>query len=84
MVWDGTKVGNGVSWNLHNEPDPACPPECVGNYVKGKSMLDASSYEVLHACSPSKEIAGTCILILDRVMLRKTGKKKSFNKIVRG
>ena len=84
MGWDGTKAKKGVSWKLHNEPEPACPRECVGDYVKGASMPDASASEVLHTCSPGKEVAGTGSPILDRVTLRNHGKKKSVSDIVRG
>ena len=42
MGWDGTESEKGVSWKLHNEPDPACPHEYVGNYAKRTNMSDAS------------------------------------------
>ena len=54
MGWDGTEEEKGVSWKLHNELYPACPQECVGNYVKGKSMPDASASEVFHTCSTAR------------------------------
>ena len=58
----------------------------VGNDVKGakESMPDASASEVLHTCSPGKEIDGTGSPILDRVTLGKPGTKKSFADILRG
>ena len=69
---------------MYNEPDPDFPQECVRDYVKGDIILDASSYEVLHTCSPSKEISGTGSPLLDQLALRMPGKKKSFADIVRG
>ena len=83
MGWDGAEAEKEVSWKLHNKLDPACPQECVGNKVKGTSVPDASAYEVLHTCSPTKEIAGTGSPILDRVTLGKPGNKNSFADIVR-
>ena len=32
--------------------------QAVGNSVKGTSMPDASASEVLHTCSPAKEMPG--------------------------
>ena len=83
MGWDGTEAEKGLSWKLQNELYPACPQECVGDYVKETSMSDASSYEVLHTCSPAKEIAGTGSPILNRMVLGKLEKKNSFPDIVR-
>ena len=83
MGWDGTEARKGVLWKLHNDLDPACPQEFVGNYVERKSMPDASSSEVLHTYSPAKEIAGTGTPILDWMALGKPGKKNSFSDIVK-
>ena len=33
MGWDRIETENSVSWKLHKESDPACPQECVGNYI---------------------------------------------------
>ena len=80
--WDGTEAEKGVSWKLYSALDLALPHECVGDYVKGTSMPDASASEVLHTCSPAKEIAGTGSPILDRMTLGKLGKKNSFADIL--
>ena len=48
MGWDRTKAEKGVPWKLHNEPDTACPQQCVRNYVKGMSIPGASVSEILH------------------------------------
>ena len=71
----------GVPRKLHNDLDTAFPQDYVGNYVKGTSIPDASAYEVLHTCSPAKEIAGTGSPILDRMTSGKPRKKKSFSEI---
>ena len=46
-------------------------------------MTDASSYEVLHTCSPYKEISRNGSPILERTALGNQGKKKIFADIVR-
>ena len=83
MGWDGTEVKKGVSWKLHGKTDPACPEECVGDYIKGMSMPDVSASGVLHTHSPAGKISGTGSPILDQMTLVKSGKKKSFADIVR-
>ena len=40
MGWSGTKIDKVVSWRIHNYFYPAFLHECVGGYVKGKSMPD--------------------------------------------
>ena len=80
--WDGTEAEKGVSWKLYNALDLALPHECVGDYVKGTSMPDASSSEVLHTFSTAKEIAGTGSPILDQMMLGKPINKNIFSDIV--
>ena len=47
------------------------------------SMSDVSAYGVLHTHSPAKKISGTGSPILDRTILVKPGKKKSFADIIR-
>ena len=42
MGWDRTDAEKGVPWKLQNELDTTYPQECVGNYVKGTSISDAS------------------------------------------
>ena len=74
MGWDGTKE-KCVLWKLHNEPDTACPHECVGNDKKGTSIPDASASEVLHKCITGKKIDENLSPILNRVMLGNPGKK---------
>lgn len=54
MGWDGIKVQKGVSWKLHNDPNPAFPQEFAENYVKGTNIPDASSLKVLNTCIPKK------------------------------
>ena len=83
MGWDGTEVEKGVSWKLQNDLDPACPQECVGNYVKGTSMPDVLVSGVLHTFSTSKETARTGSPILDQMTSRNPWKKNSFSDIVR-
>ena len=34
MVMDGKVLKKGITCKLHNETDPRCPQECVGDYVK--------------------------------------------------
>ena len=47
-------------------------------------MSDASASEVLHTCSPSKEIDGTGSPIQDQVTSRNPGRKTNFAAIVIG
>ena len=54
-----------------------------GNYVKGMRIPDVSASVFLHTCTPAKEIAGTRSPILERMILVKPGKKKSFADIIR-
>ena len=75
MGWNGTKTYTGVSWKLHGELNPACLQECVGGYVKGRSIPDVSASGVLHTHSPAKKISGTGSPILDQITLAKPGKK---------
>ena len=56
----------------------------VENCVKGTSAQNASASEVLHACSPGKEISGNASPILYRFLFRKPGKGNALANIVRG
>ena len=68
---------------MHNELDPACPQECVGDYVKGKSIPYVSESRILHTHITAKKISGTESPILNRMTLVNPGKKNIFADIIR-
>ena len=45
MGMDGKGLKRGVMWKLHNEKDPGCPQECVGDFdnVRGSNTSDGGS-----------------------------------------
>ena len=51
---DGTGLKNGITWKLHNETDPGCPQECVGDCDKvgrkngAKECLDGGTHNGMY------------------------------------
>ena len=82
--WDWTESEKYILWKLHNESNPACPQEFVGNYVKGNNMPDTSELGVLNTSSTGNGKRGTGNSILDQALSENPIKKDTFSEIFRG
>ena len=63
MGWDGTGHPKGVTWKLHNETDPACPQECVGDYDGPSVDVVVTAHEKCNKRRRDAKCPGPSILL---------------------
>ena len=63
MGWDWNWHPNGVTSKLHNETEPACPQECVGDYDGPSIDVTVTAHEKCNKRRKDAKCLGLSILL---------------------